>query len=172
MIWTVSKYCVWMTQKPRKGDFGELKCQKFAGEPCPQTSRGSRKSVSINSWSAYDSIHFATESFLLGYFFIYLELIERPNRKRMSEQVAKHREAEESRKPSSPFVLAAPFVYRSRLSRVPLACGFLRIVKMSWETNLSVVICICAMRLQLFSFLCYLKRRFKTFPFFLFVLSS
>ena len=25
VIWTVSKYLIWMTQKPREGDFGELK---------------------------------------------------------------------------------------------------------------------------------------------------
>ena len=38
MVWTVSKYPVWMTQKPRKGDFGELKSQKFPGGACPKTS--------------------------------------------------------------------------------------------------------------------------------------
>ena len=27
-----------MTQKPRKGDFGELKCKKFPAGACPQTS--------------------------------------------------------------------------------------------------------------------------------------
>ena len=27
-----------MTQKPRKGDFGELKSQKFPGGACPKTS--------------------------------------------------------------------------------------------------------------------------------------
>ena len=38
MVWTVSNYPVWMTQKPRKGDFGELTSKTFPGEPYSQTS--------------------------------------------------------------------------------------------------------------------------------------
>ena len=38
MVWTVSKYPVWMTQKLRKGDFRELKSQKkIPGGVYPQT---------------------------------------------------------------------------------------------------------------------------------------
>ena len=36
VVWTVSKYLVWMTQKFRKGDFGELKSKKRSpGEHAP-----------------------------------------------------------------------------------------------------------------------------------------
>ena len=38
MVWTVSNYPVWMTQKPRKGDFGELTSKTFPGEQYSQTS--------------------------------------------------------------------------------------------------------------------------------------
>ena len=38
MVWTVSKYPVWMTQKPQKGDFGELKSKKYPRGPCPLIS--------------------------------------------------------------------------------------------------------------------------------------
>ena len=38
MVWTVSKYPVWMSPKSWKRDFGELKSKKFPRGACPQTS--------------------------------------------------------------------------------------------------------------------------------------
>ena len=67
-----------MTQKPRKGDFGKLKSKQFSGEPMPPDLPRSRRSVSIDSWSApdFDSIHFAIESFLLGYVLFYSKPVQ------------------------------------------------------------------------------------------------
>ena len=67
MIWTVRKYPVWMTQRPRKGDFAELKYTKFPEDPCPQTSLavGNRSILILDP--RLISIHFAIGSFLLGY---------------------------------------------------------------------------------------------------------
>ena len=49
MVWTVSKYPVRMTQKPRKGDFGVLKPQIniFRGSMPPDRSRVGNRSVFI-----------------------------------------------------------------------------------------------------------------------------
>ena len=38
MVWTVRKYPVQTSQKPRKGEFVELKSKTFPGGACPQTS--------------------------------------------------------------------------------------------------------------------------------------
>ena len=35
VVWTVSKYPLWMTQKPRKGDFGGLTSKNFSREHTP-----------------------------------------------------------------------------------------------------------------------------------------
>ena len=37
MVCIVGKFPVWMTQKPRKGDFGELKSKKKSRGSMPQT---------------------------------------------------------------------------------------------------------------------------------------
>ena len=37
MVCIVGKFPVWMTQKPRKGDFGELKSKKNSRGSMPQT---------------------------------------------------------------------------------------------------------------------------------------
>ena len=52
MVRAVSKCPVWMTQKPRKGDFGELKAKTFPRGSCPQTVPRRWKSGSIYSRSA------------------------------------------------------------------------------------------------------------------------
>ena len=89
MIWTVSKYPVWLTQKPRKGDFGELKCQKFAGKPCPQTTR-----EVVNWWKflirvwLYPFCHWIFLTWVCMYLFIYLELIEREPKPQENERAS------------------------------------------------------------------------------------
>ena len=58
MVCIVGKFPVWMTQKPRKRDFGELKSKKkISGEHAPDLRR-SRKSVSIYPRSAPDPAGF------------------------------------------------------------------------------------------------------------------
>ena len=60
-----------MTQKPREGDFGELKSKHFPSNHRPQTSLevGNRSVLILDP--RLISIHFATESFLLWYVLFY-----------------------------------------------------------------------------------------------------